>query len=85
MFITSFEEQNITYRSCSNLRIHLCKYQNINVVGKGIQGLALANNGGGGEGSGNSCGNFTLSTNTAGLGNWQCTRVLNPTRWFEKR
>ncbi|RSC82238.1 hypothetical protein EGT42_13190 [Acinetobacter haemolyticus] len=24
MFITSFEEQNITYRSCSNLRIHLC-------------------------------------------------------------
>ncbi|ATZ68335.1 hypothetical protein BSR56_13880 [Acinetobacter haemolyticus] len=26
MFITSFEEQNITYRSCSNLRIHLCNY-----------------------------------------------------------
>ncbi|QCO20108.1 hypothetical protein C9E88_000470 [Acinetobacter cumulans] len=26
MFITSFEEQNITYRSCSNLRIHLCFY-----------------------------------------------------------
>ncbi|HAV4660399.1 TPA: hypothetical protein JIT99_20130 [Acinetobacter baumannii] len=25
MFITSFEEQNITYRSCSNLRIHLCQ------------------------------------------------------------
>ena len=25
MFITSFEEQNITYRSCSNLRIHLCE------------------------------------------------------------
>ena len=24
MFITSFGEQNITYRSCSNLRIHLC-------------------------------------------------------------
>ena len=23
MFITSFEEQNITYRSCSNLRIHI--------------------------------------------------------------
>ena len=69
----------------SGFRVELVggKYQNINVVGKGIQGLALANNGGGG--SGNSCGNFTLSTNTAGLGNWQCTRVLNPTRWFEKR
>jgi hypothetical protein len=24
MFITSFEEQNITYSSCSNFRIHLC-------------------------------------------------------------
>jgi len=23
MFITSFEEQNITYSSCSNFRIHL--------------------------------------------------------------
>lgn len=60
------------------------QYKNTNVVGKGIQGLALANNGGGG-GGGNSCGNYTLSTNNAGLGNWQCTRVLNPTRWFEKR
>ena len=24
MFISSFYDQNITYRSCSNLRIHLC-------------------------------------------------------------
>ena len=60
------------------------KYKNTNVIGKGIQGLALANKGGGGESS-NSCGNYTLSTNTEGLGNWQCTRKLNPTRWFEKR
>ncbi len=29
MFITSFEEQNITYRSCSNLRIHLYISTNI--------------------------------------------------------
>ncbi|XOV29853.1 hypothetical protein Q5709_05420 [Acinetobacter radioresistens] len=27
MFITSFEEQNITYRSCSNLRIHLFQHE----------------------------------------------------------
>ena len=27
MFITSFGEQNITYRSCSNLRIHLLAYR----------------------------------------------------------
>lgn len=59
-------------------------YKNTNVIGKGIQGLALANNGGEGGGS-NNCGNFTLATNTEGLGNWQCTRKLNPTRWFEKR
>ncbi|MCU4521226.1 hypothetical protein KTI62_13790, partial [Acinetobacter schindleri] len=30
MFITSFEEQNITYRSCSNLRIHLCLHDLLN-------------------------------------------------------
>lgn len=59
-------------------------YKNANVVGKGIQGIALANNGGGGGGS-NSCGNYTLATLNDGVGNWQCTRVLNPTRWFEKR
>lgn len=59
-------------------------YKNANVVGKGIQGIALANNGGGGSGS-NSCGNYTLATLNDSVGNWQCTRVLNPTRWFEKR
>ncbi|MGN7671068.1 hypothetical protein ACTJLR_01125, partial [Acinetobacter baumannii] len=31
MFITSFEEQNITYRSCSNLRIHLSRALKKNV------------------------------------------------------
>lgn len=62
------------------------EYKNTNVIGKGIQGIALANNGGGGGGSGsNSCGNYTLATLNDGVGNWQCTRVLNPTRWFEKR
>lgn len=60
------------------------EYKNTNVIGKGIQGIALANNGGGGSGS-NSCGNYTLATLNDGVGNWQCTRVLNPTRWFEKR
>ncbi|WP_218956356.1 PilC/PilY family type IV pilus protein [Acinetobacter sp. YH12073] len=70
----------------SGFRVQLVggEYKNSNVVGKGIQGLALANKGDS-SGSGNSCGNFTLSTNTAGIGTWQCNRVLNPTRWFEKR
>lgn len=60
-------------------------YNNTNVIGKGIQGISLANNGGAAGGGKNICGNFTLSSNTAGIGNWQCTRTLNPTRWFEKR
>lgn len=59
-------------------------YKNSNVIGKGIQGIALANNNSANTGN-NSCGNFTLSSNTTGIGNWQCTRSLNPTRWFEKR
>src|SRR5690606_20197926 len=59
-------------------------WKNSNVIGKGIQGIALANNGGAGGGN-NSCCNFALSSNTAGIGNWQCIRTLNPTRWFEKR
>ena len=33
MFITSFEEQNITYRSCSNLRIHLCGKVEVDFAG----------------------------------------------------
>ncbi|OTL46692.1 hypothetical protein B9Y02_03880 [Acinetobacter baumannii] len=28
MFITSFGEQNITYKCCSNFLIHLCEYLN---------------------------------------------------------
>ncbi|QIC63125.1 pilus assembly protein PilY [Acinetobacter schindleri] len=59
-------------------------WKNSNVIGKGIQGIALANNSGA-PGGVNTCGNFTLSGNTSGIGNWKCTRALNPTRWFEKR
>ena len=59
-------------------------YKNTNVIGKGIQGIALASKSGGSGGS-TDCGAYTLSSNTAGLGEWQCTRKLNPTRWFEKR
>ncbi|WP_306670667.1 transposase family protein [Acinetobacter sp. YH12021] len=31
MFITSFGEQNITYRCCSNFRIHLCRPSKLSV------------------------------------------------------
>ena len=41
MFITSFEEQNITYRSCSNLRIHLCVRVNPETIVNGTLGIGL--------------------------------------------
>ncbi|RBA42855.1 hypothetical protein DDG62_01245, partial [Acinetobacter junii] len=32
MFITSFGEQNITYKCCSNFLIHLCSSRNIVLI-----------------------------------------------------
>ncbi|MEO4083685.1 hypothetical protein ABH300_16385, partial [Acinetobacter pittii] len=45
MFITSFEEQNITYRSCSNLRIHLLPLILIGDVGKVFLNTTMQNTG----------------------------------------
>ena len=41
MFITSFEEQNITYRSCSNFRIHLCVVVERFAVDQAAQGQGV--------------------------------------------
>lgn len=56
---------------------------NDNVLGSGIRGVSLvpkqddsSNNA--------SCGKLTLAGNITGAGEWQCTRKLNPTRWYEK-
>ena len=40
MFITSFEEQNITYRSCSNLRIHITTKQEIGIATSGVDAFS---------------------------------------------
>lgn len=38
MFITSFGEQNITYKCCSNFLIHLCKTRILDTFEPGITG-----------------------------------------------
>ncbi|WP_180005761.1 PilC/PilY family type IV pilus protein [Acinetobacter sp. YH12237] len=63
--------------------------KNKNVLGAGIRGITLGPVGGGsGSGSGgpntNSCGTLTLIGNLQGAGEWECLRVLNPVRWYEK-
>ena len=63
--------------------------KNKNVLGAGIRGITLGPIGGGsGSGSGspntNSCGTLTLIGNLQGAGEWECLRVLNPVRWYEK-
>lgn len=55
---------------------------NDNTLGAGIRGVSLAplkpNP------DPDSCGKLTLAGNEKGAGEWQCTRKLNPTRWYEK-
>lgn len=59
--------------------------KNKNVIGSGIRGITLGprdpSGGGGGK---NSCGSLTLIGNEKGSGEWSCTRILNPVRWYEK-
>jgi type IV pilus assembly protein PilY1 len=67
--------------------------KNQNVIGSGIRGITLGpGNPGGtggpggpsGSGTKNSCGNLTLVGNITGSGEWQCSRLLNPIRWYER-
>ncbi len=56
---------------------------NDNTLGSGIRGVALVPKKDT-SGSPDSCGRLTLAGNESGVGEWQCTRKLNPTRWYEK-
>lgn len=58
--------------------------KNLNVIGAGIRSLAFGPKGGGGDGGKNSCGSITMLGNIKGSGEWVCTRILNPLRWYEK-
>lgn len=61
---------------------------NQNVLGSGIRGITLGPTGGSGGGGTtddpNSCGALTLIGNIKGAGEWKCSRILNPIRWYEK-
>lgn len=60
--------------------------KNQNVLGPGIQGITFGpddtNNGG--NSSGNTCGALTLLGLQQGKGRWECNKILNPIRWYEK-
>lgn len=60
--------------------------KNLNVVGIGIRGITLGPKppSGGSNPSTNSCGSLTLIGNTQGKGTWECKRLLNPIRWYER-
>jgi type IV pilus assembly protein PilY1 len=55
---------------------------NSNVIGSGIRGITLGP--GGDTGKPDSCGSLTMLGNIQGSGKWECTRILNPIRWYEK-
>ena len=58
--------------------------KNLNVIGAGIRGITLGPDGPPGSGGKNSCGSLTMLGNIKGSGKWECSRILNPVRWYEK-
>ena len=59
--------------------------KNSNVLGSGIRGISfVAKSEGSGSPSSGSCGRLTMSGNTAGTGEWQCTSHFIPTQWYER-
>ena len=73
--IDSTEEQKTGFQISSDGK-------NLNVIGLGIRGITLGP--GGDTGKPNSCGSLTMLGNIKGSGKWECTRILNPIRWYEK-
>ena len=54
---------------------------NDNPIGSGIRGIALVPTG---SGTGGSDCESTISTSQGSVGKWECRRIVNPTRWYEK-
>jgi type IV pilus assembly protein PilY1 len=59
--------------------------KNDKVLGGGIRGIALGDNGTTPSATDGDCKGFTIIGNTSGLGNWNCKRKLVPTLWYEKQ
>lgn len=61
--------------------------RNLNILGPGIQGITFGpddTNNGGNTGIRNNCGALTLLGLQQGKGRWECNKILNPIRWYEK-
>lgn len=61
--------------------------RNLNILGPGIQGITFGpddTNNGGSTGTSNNCGSLTLLGLQQGKGRWECNKILNPIRWYEK-
>ncbi len=59
--------------------------KNQNILGPGIQGITFGpDDTGGGNNTGNNCGALTLLGLQQGKGRWECNKILNPIRWYEK-
>ncbi|MFM6904661.1 MAG: pilus assembly protein PilY [Acinetobacter tjernbergiae] len=53
---------------------------NANPIGTGIRGVALVPK----TNTSSSCSGKTISAPIKGVGEWGCTAIINPTRWYEK-
>ena len=62
--------------------------KNQNVLGAGIRGLSMGPTEAGTPSTGNAksinCGALTVVGLQSGKGKWECSKILNPTRWYEK-
>ncbi|WP_180180614.1 PilC/PilY family type IV pilus protein [Acinetobacter sp. YH01021] len=62
--------------------------KNQNVLGAGIRGLSMGPTEAGTPSTGNAksinCGALTVLGLQSGKGKWECSKILNPTRWYEK-
>lgn len=60
--------------------------KNLNISGAGIRGITLGPDDPDPDPNPkkNSCGSLTMVGNLKGSGKWECTRILNPVRWYEK-
>ena len=58
--------------------------RNQNVLGAGIRGLSMGPAADGANPKGANCGALTVLGLQSGKGRWECNKILNPTRWYEK-
>lgn len=68
----------------SKTGFQLLNDKNTNVLGAGIRGITLGPKDSSSTVGKNACTSLTLLGNIKGAGQWDCQRILNPTKWYEK-